>query len=81
MRYAPAIDIFTLTDAERERLPIGQWVTAGPDGPKGRFLGHGRNTQVVAWLGNAKGSGDYRGYMTTLRTYALSLLTKTQGET
>lgn len=75
MRYAPTIDIHALTDEQRARLPVGQWVTAGPDGPKGRFLGAGRQTHVVAWLGNARGSRDYRGYMASLRDYARGLAT------
>lgn len=73
MRYEPTIDIWTLTDEQRAKLPVGQWVTAGPDSARGRFLGAGRSTQVVAWLPNARGSGDYRGYMTTLRNYARSI--------
>lgn len=75
MRYGPTIDIWTLTDEQRAKLPVGQWVTAGPtsDAPKGRFMGEGRGTQVVAWLGNARASRDYRGYMATSRDYARSL--------
>lgn len=75
MRYAPTIDIWTLSDDQRTKLPVGQWVTAGPgpDSPKGRFMGAGRSTQVVAWLGNARRSGDYRGYMTVSRNYARGL--------
>jgi hypothetical protein len=71
-RFLPTLDIWALDDAQRARLPIGQWVTAGPDGPKGRFLGQGRST-VVAWLGNARGSRDYHGYMRTLRDYGRSV--------
>jgi hypothetical protein len=72
-RYAPTLDIWALDDEARAALPVGQWVTAGPDGPRGRFLGQGRASTVVAWLGNARGSRDYRGYMATLRTYARSV--------
>ena len=70
-RYTPTIDIWALDDNERAALAIGQWVTAGPDGPLGRFLGQGRST-VVAWQGNARGSHDYRGYQRSLRAYAIS---------
>ncbi|CDN47586.1 Hypothetical protein RG540_CH14060 [Neorhizobium galegae bv. orientalis str. HAMBI 540] len=75
MRYAPTIDLWTLSDEQRAKLPVGQWVTAGPglDSPRGRFLGAGRQTQVVAWLTNARASRDYRGYMACLRDYARGL--------
>jgi hypothetical protein len=71
-RFQPAIDIWDLSEDQRARLQVGQWVTAGPEGPKGRFFGQGETT-VVAWLGNARGSRDYRGYMRTLRTYGESV--------
>ena len=71
-RFLPTLDIWTLDDAQRASLQVGQWVTAGQDGPKGRFYGQGRST-VVAWIGNAKGSRDYRGYMATLRDYGRSV--------
>lgn len=70
-RYTKTIDIWTLTEEERSLLPIGQWVTAGPDGPKGRFMGQGRATTVVAWLEN--GRGRWRSYMKTIRNYARSV--------
>lgn len=73
MRYAPTIDIWTLSEDQRAHLPVGQWVTTGTDGPKGRFLGAGRGSEVVAWLGNARASRDYRGYMAALRDYARGL--------
>lgn len=71
-RFQPTIDIWELDDEQRARLQPGQWVTAGPDGPRGRFLGQGRST-VVGWLGNARGHRSYRDYMRTLRTYARTL--------
>lgn len=67
-RYTKTVDIWTLDSVQRKGLQIGQWVTAGADGPKGRFYGEGRST-VVAWLGNAKASRNYKGYMKTLHTY------------
>lgn len=76
-KYAPTIDIWALDEAQRSSLQPGQWVTTGTDGPKGRFLGAGRGTEVVAWLGNARASKDYRGYMATLRDYARSLSPRT----
>lgn len=71
-KFQPTLDIWTLDDTQRAALAIGQWVIAGPDGPKGRFLGQGRST-VVAWQGNAKSSKDYRGYQRSLRQYAISI--------
>lgn len=67
-RYTKTVNIWNLDSEQRKGLQIGQWVTAGQDGPKGRFYGEGRVT-VVAWLGNAKASRDYKGYMRTLYTY------------
>lgn len=69
--FRPTLDIWELTDEQRAELPIGQWVTAGPDGPKGRFYGQGRST-VVAWLGNARGR--YRAYMATIRDYGRTVI-------
>jgi len=64
--FRTTLDIWALTDEERAELPIGQWVTAGPDGPKGRFYGQGASA-VVAWIGNARGR--YRPYMAAIRDY------------
>jgi len=71
MRYMKTVDIWTLDDEQRRKLPIGQWVTAGPDGPKGRWMGQGRASSVVAWLDN--GRGHWRSYMRTIRQYAISV--------
>lgn len=69
-KYTKTIDIWEIPEEKRGDIPIGQWVSAGPDGPRGRFLGHGRAT-VVAWLPNARGR--YRQYMATLRDYGRSI--------
>jgi hypothetical protein len=71
-RYTKTVDIWTLDEDQRRRLPIGQWVTAGPDGPKGRWMGQGRGSSVVAWLGNSQ-KGRWLQYMRTLRQYAISV--------
>lgn len=68
MRFTKAVDIWALSDSERASLPIGQWVYAGDKSNMGRFYGQGAST-VVAWLGNARGSKDYRGYMATIARY------------
>lgn len=69
--YRKTVDVWTLTEAERARLPVGQWVTAGPgpDAPKGRYMGQGRGSDVVAWVGNGKGR--WRSYLKALRAYAV----------
>lgn len=66
MRYVKTFDIWKLDENQRKRIAIGQWVTAGENGPKGRFYGQGRTT-VVAWLDNAR--RDYRSYMANIRDY------------
>lgn len=71
-KFLPTLDIWTLSDEQRAALRPGQWVTAGVDGPKGRFYGQGRST-VVAWIGNARASRDYAGYMRALRDYGRSV--------
>ncbi|KUL94308.1 hypothetical protein DK26_14930 [Bosea sp. WAO] len=72
-RFRATLDIWPLSDAERAALPVGQWVTAGPDGPRGRFYGQGRASTVVAWVGNARRSRDYAGYMRAIRDYGRSV--------
>ena len=66
-RYTKAVDIWSIDQEGRSRLQIGQWVTAGPGGQRGRFYGASSRSTVVAWLGNARGR--YRRYMQTLRDY------------
>jgi hypothetical protein len=74
-RYTATIDIWTLDDAERRRLQVGQWVSAGPldatGSNRGRFYGQGFTT-AVAWLGNARGR-DYRNYMRALYQYGCAV--------
>lgn len=47
-RFAKTVDIWSLSPEEIAKLQPGQYVTAGPDGTKGRFYGQGAST-VVAW--------------------------------
>lgn len=67
-RYTPAVDIWALTPEQRATLQPGQWVTAGPEGPKGRFWGERQVSTVVAWQGNARGRSWV--YHAALRAYA-----------
>ena len=67
-RYVPALDVWPLPPKARAALQPGQWVTAGPGGPLGRYMGQtAAGSDVVAWAGNAKGRP---GYGAALRTYA-----------
>jgi len=66
MRYTRAFNIWNLSDEQRKRIPIGQWVYAGDPSNKGRFYGQGRTT-VVAWLGN--GRGRWRSYCEMIKNY------------
>jgi len=69
-QYRPALDIWPLPERARAALHPGQWVTAGPGGPRGRYLGQTRaGVDVVAWAGNARGRGP--SYVRALRAYAL----------
>lgn len=46
--FKKTVDIWAMTAEQIAALQPGQWVKAGPDGPSGRFFGHGAST-VVAW--------------------------------
>jgi hypothetical protein len=68
MKFAKTIDIWTFPRDLLKHVQRGQWVSAGArnsDGMNvGRFYGITKGGVVhVAWIGNARGSGDYRGYM------------------
>jgi hypothetical protein len=67
-RFTKTVNIWNLDSEQRAALQIGQWVSAGEDGPRGRFYGEGSST-VAAWVGNARRSGDYRSYMSTIHNY------------
>lgn len=69
-KFKQTVDIWALSSEERQMLQPGQFVTAGPDGPRGRFWGEGRST-VVAWDGNARGR--YADYNRAVRDYGASI--------
>lgn len=74
MRFVKTVDVWTLSPVERAALQPGQHVTAGPAGPRGRFMGEGRGSTVVAWRGNAKGhKAGALDYQRALRVYARSV--------
>ncbi len=71
-RFQSTVDVWDLTPKQRARLMPGQWVKAGPAGPKGRYWGQTRGgSDVVAWSQNAKASRMGWRYHRTLRDYAL----------
>lgn len=73
-RYLPRVDIWTLGVAERAALQPGQHISAGQDGPHGRFYGEGRASTVAAWERNARGFPDgVRAYQAAIRLYAKSI--------
>jgi hypothetical protein len=68
MKFAKTIDIWSFPRELIKHLQRGQWVSAGFGLPGqsnlGRFYGITKGGVIhVAWIGNARGSGDYRGYM------------------
>lgn len=66
--FVRAFDVWPLPDYARAVILPGQWVTAGPGGPRGRYMGQtAGGSDVVAWAGNAKGRP---GYGAALRAYA-----------
>lgn len=69
-RYVPALDVWPLPPQARAALHPGQWVTAGPGGPRGRYLGQTRGgSDVVAWQEGAP-KGGRRARVAALRAYA-----------
>ena len=71
--YKKTVDIGQMSERELRRLTPGQWVYTDQDRPmwRGRFWGvKPSGTVVVAWQGNARGSGDWRDYQRRLCEYA-----------
>lgn len=67
-RYVATLDVWPLPPRARAALQPGQWVTAGPNGPRGRYMGQTKGgSDVVAWGRNASGR---KGYLRALREYA-----------
>lgn len=68
--FQPTVNIWA-ADRDLFKLQRGQWVSAGVDGPRGRYYGtKPSGTIVVAWQGNAKASRNYREYQRNLLNYA-----------
>lgn len=71
MKYLPAFDIWSTPAELLKHVQPGQWVYAGNKEDKGRFYGiKPSGSIVVAWQGNAKRSGNLKGYYRALRDYA-----------
>lgn len=68
MKYHRIIDVWSIPTELVGHLQRGQWVSAGPverdRSNIGQYWGTSRaGVTHVAWIGNARASGDYRGYM------------------
>jgi hypothetical protein len=74
MKYQAPINIWNVVPASRIKdIQPGQWVYAGDKSSKGVFLGVKPSGVVVcAWYDNAKSAKSFRGYIKTLRQYALN---------
>jgi len=73
MKYAKSFDIWAVPRGLLKGIQAGQWVHAGDTTNKGIFLGvKPSGTVVCAWYQNAKSAKDFRTYIKTLRTYALT---------
>lgn len=69
MLYVATVDVWALTEEQRAMLQPGQWVQAGPDGPRGRWAGmKASGSSVVAWSHRATDPETFR----ALRDYALA---------
>lgn len=60
--FTKTVDIWSLSPEEIAKLQPGQYVQAGPQGPKGRFFGHGAST-VVAWSARIPAGSRRNGYL------------------
>lgn len=51
MRYQKKLDVWQLNIEQRAKLQIGQWITAGHDGPTGRWAGQlpGLHVAFASW--------------------------------
>lgn len=67
-QYVKALNVWPLPPRARAALQPGQWVTAGPNGPRGRYMGQRNGCDVVAWAENSRGKG--RTYAARLRAFA-----------
>ena len=68
MKFCKTIDIWAFPRELVKHIQRGQWVSAGRrdnDGTNiGRFYGVTKGGVIhVAWIGNARGSGNYHRYM------------------
>lgn len=71
MKFTSAFDIWAIPSPLLKHIQPGQWVYAGTQDNKGRFLGvKASGTVVVAWQGNTQRHADKAGYIKALRSYA-----------
>jgi hypothetical protein len=72
MRYQKKLDIWQLNIAQRAKLQAGQWITAGIDGPTGRWAGQlASHVSVASWTRSQEDFSAklayYKGRKATLR--------------
>ena len=76
MRYQPTVNLWNEQERSKVKtLQRGQWVSAGPVNEDrmniGKFCGVTKSgTVVVAWIGNARNSDSYNGYINVSMQYA-----------
>jgi hypothetical protein len=69
MQFKPTIDVWALSQVERAAIQPGQWVKAGPNGPRGQYLGQRKSgSDVVAWQGRHA----FKAARRALRLYAIA---------
>lgn len=77
MRFQPIFDIWGIPGPMRRHIQPGQMVYAGSPDHRGRFMGSTGQTDVVAWVKNARAHrrqpDGVNGYNRTLRNYAKGL--------
>ena len=67
MKYTKAVDIWALSQEQRNQLQIGQWVLAGT--AKGQWLGQkASGSDVAAW--HHSGIQGWKAKVSALRAYA-----------
>jgi len=70
-KYQKTVDIWAATYSEREALQVGQWITAGPNGARGIWLGiTSTKSCVAAWVGNMERNKNPAKYLANLSAYA-----------
>ncbi len=71
MKFTHSFDIWSVPVDLLKHVQPGQWIYAGTQDNKGRFLGvKASGSVVVAWQGNTQRHTNKAAYIKTLRAYA-----------